>query len=70
MAAVYSAAVMARGRKGTGVTHVFLYDVNRKVEKVYAEEFLCRKNLVKSVGRLWHFEIPPQTNLIDAPAFC
>ncbi|OIV97478.1 hypothetical protein TanjilG_11002 [Lupinus angustifolius] len=70
MAAVYSAAVMARGRKGSGVTHVFLHDVNRKVEKVYAEEFLCRKNLVKSVGRLWHFEIPPQTNHIDVPAFC
>ncbi|XP_019438296.1 PREDICTED: probable methyltransferase At1g27930 [Lupinus angustifolius] len=70
MAAVYSAAVMARGRKGSGVTHVFLHDVDRKVEKAYAEEFLCRKNLVKSVGRLWHFEIPPQSNDIDAPRFC
>ena len=25
----------------------------------HAEEFLCRKYLVKSVGRLWHFELPP-----------
>ncbi|XP_061336975.1 arabinogalactan O-methyltransferase 1-like [Gastrolobium bilobum] len=59
MAAIFSMAVMARNRKGSGVTHVFLHDVDRKVEKVYAEEFLCRKNMVKGVGRLWHFEIPP-----------
>ncbi|TKY59898.1 Glucuronoxylan 4-O-methyltransferase 1 [Spatholobus suberectus] len=71
MAAIFSAAVMARDRKGSGVTHVFLHDVDRKVEKVYAEEFLCRKHLVKGVGRLWHFEIPPKGNTTrdDAP-FC
>ncbi|MBA0738675.1 hypothetical protein Gogos_012005 [Gossypium gossypioides] len=62
MAAIFSAAVMARNRKGSGVTHVFLHDVNRRVEKVFAEEFLCRKYLVKSEGRLWHFEIPPASN--------
>ncbi|KAJ1401958.1 Polysaccharide biosynthesis domain [Sesbania bispinosa] len=62
MAAIFSMAVMARNRKGSGVTHVFLHDVDRKVEKVYAEEFLCRKNLVKGVGRLWHFEIPAKGN--------
>ncbi|GAB4828618.1 hypothetical protein Ancab_018282 [Ancistrocladus abbreviatus] len=59
MAAIYSAAVMARGRKGGGTTHVFLHDVDRRVEKAFAEEFLCRKYLVEGVGRLWHFEIPP-----------
>ncbi|KAK9052692.1 hypothetical protein SSX86_029322 [Deinandra increscens subsp. villosa] len=59
MGAIYSAAVMARNRKGSGVTHVFLHDVDRKVEKAYAEEFLCRKNLKDGTGRLWHFEIPP-----------
>ena len=58
MAAIFSAVVMARGRKGSGVTHVFLHDVDRRVEKMFAEEFLCRKYLVKAVGRLWHFEIP------------
>ncbi|PIN11500.1 Glucuronoxylan 4-O-methyltransferase [Handroanthus impetiginosus] len=63
MAAIYSAAVMARNRKKSGVTHVMLHDVDRKVEKTYAEMFLCKKNLVKAVGRLWHFEIPPATNL-------
>ncbi|MBA0815268.1 hypothetical protein Gohar_021030 [Gossypium harknessii] len=63
MAAIYSAAVMARNRKGSGATHVFLHDVDRKVEKGFAREFLCKKYLVKSVGRLWHFEIPPAANL-------
>ncbi|KAK8478226.1 hypothetical protein V6N13_017358 [Hibiscus sabdariffa] len=72
MAAIFSAAVMARNRKGSGVTHVFLHDVNRRVEKVFAEEFLCRKYLVKSVGRLWHFEIPPASNTSspDSHQFC
>ncbi|CAK9137292.1 unnamed protein product [Ilex paraguariensis] len=63
MGAIYSAAVMARNRKKSGVTHVFLHDVDRKVEKAYAEMFLCRKQLVKAVGRLWHFEIPPAANV-------
>ncbi|RDX85019.1 putative methyltransferase At1g27930, partial [Mucuna pruriens] len=41
MAVIYSVAMMARGRKGSGVTHVFLHDVDREVEKQYAKEFLC-----------------------------
>ena len=61
MAAIFSMNVMARNRKGSGVTHVFLHDVDRKVEKIFAEEFLCRKNLVEGVGRLWHFKIGPTT---------
>lgn len=59
MGAIYSAAVMARDRRGDGITDVFLHDVNRKVEKMYAMEFLCKKNLVAANGRLWHFGIPP-----------
>ncbi|XP_019152230.1 PREDICTED: probable methyltransferase At1g27930 [Ipomoea nil] len=62
MAPIYSAAVMARNRNRSGVTHVFLHDVHRKVEKVYAEMFLCRKYLVGAVGNLWHFQIPPTSN--------
>ncbi|KNA16416.1 hypothetical protein SOVF_089320 [Spinacia oleracea] len=58
MAAIYSAAVMARERKREGNTHVFLHDVDRKVEEEFANEFLCMKYKVGSVGRLWHFEIP------------
>ncbi|KAK9272016.1 hypothetical protein L1049_002385 [Liquidambar formosana] len=73
MGAIFSAAVMARARMRPGVTHVFLHDVNRRVEKVFAEEFLCRKYLVKAVGRLWHFEIPHAANVSDGgrgSAFC
>ncbi|KAI3730822.1 hypothetical protein L1987_62000 [Smallanthus sonchifolius] len=65
MAAIYSATVMARNRKKSGVTHVFLHDVNRKVERAYANEFLCQKYRKHSVGRLWHFEIPPASNVTD-----
>ncbi|KAE8710262.1 Glucuronoxylan 4-O-methyltransferase 2 [Hibiscus syriacus] len=72
MAAIFSAAVMARNRKGAGVTHVFLHDVDRKVEKLFATEFLCTRYLVKGVGRLWHFEIPAadKTTGHDDPRFC
>lgn len=73
MGAIYSAAVMARNRKKAGVTHVFLHDVDRKVEKAYAEEFLCRKNLKDGAGRLWHFEIPAAGNVTEGKgdaSFC
>ncbi|KAJ6694993.1 POLYSACCHARIDE BIOSYNTHESIS PROTEIN [Salix koriyanagi] len=70
MAAIFSAVVMARGRKGSGVTHVFLHDVDRRVEKMFAEEFLCRKYLVKAVGRLWHFEIPAANVSQSGGWFC
>jgi uncharacterized protein (TIGR01627 family) len=46
------ATVMARNRKGFGETHVFLDDGDRTVEKIYAEEFLCSKSLVKGVESL------------------
>ncbi|XP_057542072.1 probable methyltransferase At1g27930 [Amaranthus tricolor] len=68
MAAVFSAAVMARARKHAGNTHVFLHDVDRNVEESYAKEFLCEKYRVGAVGRLWHFEIPPSTN--GGKSFC
>ncbi|KAE8021323.1 hypothetical protein FH972_007224 [Carpinus fangiana] len=72
MAAIYSAAVMARARTRPGVTHVFLHDVNRKVERVYAKEFLCMKYKVHGVGRLWHFQIPPASNMTNnnTGSFC
>lgn len=63
MGAIFSAAVMARARKSGGVTHVFLHDANRKVEKMYGEEFLCKRYLKKAVGRFWYFAIPPSANV-------
>lgn len=62
MAAIFSAAVLARSRKRVGNTHVYLHDVDRKVEKMFAKEFLCMKYKVGGVGRLWHFEIPPNNS--------
>lgn len=71
MAVIYSAAMMARGRKGSGVTHVFLHDVDRGVEKQYAKEFLCMKYRVGGIRKLWHFVIPPVVNASDiAHGFC
>lgn len=58
MAAIWTAAVMARARRGEGDTDVFLHDVDRRVEKTYAQEFLCDGFRVGGTGRLWHFRIP------------
>ncbi|XP_002509508.2 probable methyltransferase At1g27930 [Ricinus communis] len=69
MGAIFSAAVMSRARTRPGVTHVFLHDVDRRVEKLYAMEFLCKKYLVKGVSRLWHFEIPSLANRNDSDPF-
>ncbi|XP_042496382.1 probable methyltransferase At1g27930 [Macadamia integrifolia] len=72
MGAIFSAAVMSRSRVGSGVTHVFLHDVDRKVEKAFAHEFLCKKYLVNRVGKLWHFEIPPANKINNSSTdnFC
>ncbi|KAL6196189.1 hypothetical protein ACLB2K_031804 [Fragaria x ananassa] len=72
MSVIFSVAVVARKRRGPGSTHVFLHDVDRKVEKAFAEEFLCRKYLVNAVGRLWHFVIPSavDVNDTDDASFC
>jgi len=62
MVTVFSTVMMASNRKEPNVTHALLHDVERKVEKVYMKEFLCKKNLVNDVGRLSHFQIPPSNN--------
>ncbi|TKY63272.1 IRX15 protein [Spatholobus suberectus] len=49
MEVIFSVMVMARDRKGSDVTHVFLHGVDWKMEKVYVEEFLYRKHLVDLV---------------------
>ncbi|TKY63056.1 Glucuronoxylan 4-O-methyltransferase 1 [Spatholobus suberectus] len=71
MAVIYSVAMMARGRKTSGVTHVFLHDVDREVEKQYAKEFLCMKYRVGGIRKLWHFVVPPVVNASDfTNGFC
>ncbi|XP_051228941.1 arabinogalactan O-methyltransferase 1-like [Lolium perenne] len=59
MAAIWTAAAMARARQGEGDTDVFLHDVDRRVERMFAEELLCDRFRVGGTGRLWHFRIPP-----------
>ncbi|XP_002978695.2 glucuronoxylan 4-O-methyltransferase 1 [Selaginella moellendorffii] len=61
MAAIFSAAVMARSRKTGNGTDVFVHDVERPVERSYSEEFLCRENLVEEsvTSHLWHFRVLP-----------
>ncbi|CAL4988202.1 unnamed protein product [Urochloa decumbens] len=66
MAAIWTAAAMARSRRGEGDTDVFLHDVDRRVEKAFAEEFLCERFRVGGTGRLWHFRIPPASRRGDA----
>lgn len=68
MAAIWTAAAMARARRGEGDTDVFLHDVDRKVEKMFAEEFLCDRFRVGGTGRLWHFSIPSVSRRGNATA--
>lgn len=65
MAAVWTAAAMARARRGEGDTDVFLHDVDRRVERMYADEFLCDRYRVGGTGRLWHFRIPPVSRRVN-----
>ncbi|KAL5069122.1 hypothetical protein RYX36_020009 [Vicia faba] len=71
MAVIYSAAVMAHGKKKMGVLHMFLHDVDRAVKKLYAQEFLCIKYRVIGVKKPWHFVIPLAVNVTDTVhGFC
>lgn len=57
MSAIFSAAVMAKGRAEEETTHILVHDVDRAVEKEFSLEFLCSKNLIEAAGKLWHFQI-------------
>ena len=64
MAAIYTAAVIARIGNSTDV---FVHDVHRMIEKWYSWEFLCHENLISSEGKLWHFRIEGKSR---SPSFC
>jgi uncharacterized protein (TIGR01627 family) len=62
MSAIYSSAIMAINYgHGHGpddhFTDILLHDIDRYIEKTFGDEFLCRENLVETVGRLAHFHI-------------
>ncbi|KAL7125275.1 hypothetical protein ABFS83_14G106700 [Erythranthe nasuta] len=70
MAAIFTAGVLARSKRGGGATHVFVHEIEREAERVCSEEFLCRENLVETIHSLAHFVVPKidvHTNKID---FC
>ncbi|KAG6516965.1 protein IRX15-LIKE-like [Zingiber officinale] len=58
MAAIYTAAVMARsvGRRG-GQVDVLVHDYNREVERICSAEFLCTENQLGGTTTLGHFVI-------------
>lgn len=58
MAPIFTAGVLARSKKGgNSKTHVFIHDYYRESEKICANEFLCRENLVGRNETLVHFVV-------------
>ena len=70
MAAIYSAAVMAR-TKGTE-TEVLVHDFQREVESVCAKEFLCEENRVEgtSTPSLGHYVVHGGRGAASREGFC
>ncbi|KAF7849649.1 hypothetical protein BT93_L0426 [Corymbia citriodora subsp. variegata] len=60
MSTVFTAAVLARSKKG-GVA---------KTRRVYSDEFLCRDNLVEVVGKLGHFVVERASDERLMTEFC
>ncbi|KAF7828693.1 protein IRX15-LIKE [Senna tora] len=56
MAAIFTAGVLARSKKGGNPkTHVLVHDFCGEVEKVCGNEFLCEHNLVEATHTLGHY---------------
>ncbi|KAH6760256.1 IRREGULAR XYLEM protein [Perilla frutescens var. frutescens] len=56
MAAIFTAAVLARSKKGGNPkTQVFVHDFNMKEDRVTSFEFLCKENMVKAKDMMAHF---------------
>lgn len=69
MSAIFTAGVLARSKKGgCGKTHVFVHEMDRQVEKVCSEEFLCKENLVEAVDLLGHFVV--KNKVVNSQEFC
>ncbi|WOL01252.1 glucuronoxylan 4-O-methyltransferase 3-like [Canna indica] len=69
MSAIYTAGMVARGRRAEGETDVFVHDVNRAVENKFSRAFLCEGYLKEQEGRIRHFTIPSHRGNPGIP-FC
>lgn len=71
MAAIFTAAVLARSTKTDGMTDILVHDYDRDVERVCSEEFLCPENFREETGTpyLAHYVINGG-NAARRDAFC
>ncbi|XP_073127627.1 protein IRX15-LIKE-like [Henckelia pumila] len=72
MAAIFTAAVLARSKRvsGGGETHVFVHEIEREVERICSEEFLCKNNSVETKNRLGHFVVAKMEPNLNRFEFC
>ncbi|GMJ08013.1 IRX15-LIKE [Hibiscus trionum] len=58
MQPMFTSGVLARSKKGGNpMTHIFVHDYYRDEEKMPAEEFLCKENMVEYNDTLAHFVV-------------
>ncbi|KAL0334885.1 UNVERIFIED_CONTAM: protein IRREGULAR XYLEM 15 [Sesamum radiatum] len=71
MAAIFTAGVLARSKRGGAAeTHVFVHEIEREVERVCSDEFLCGENLEETKESLAHFVIGKMEGNRNRFGFC